>query len=117
MIETLLNIRSSRVEQLERDSIIDNRLKKECKKCPNILVNYLLNGKHINYKFAKAFEETSYYNYPSLMKINMSYLDKRMDSIEHILENENSTCLQLDQFIKNEKSKIHNDKSDLTNID
>lgn len=94
-----------RIQQLQKEEIIDKKLKDSCyKKCPDILSSYLLTYRLINRKFSDKFQKSSIFNYPNLISENLTYCDDHLNDMEEVV-NSCNPCDRLKEVIEKMKQR------------
>jgi hypothetical protein len=94
-----------RIEQLQKEEIIDKKLKDSCcKKCPIILSSYLLTYRLINRKFSDKFQKSSIFNYPNLISENLTYCNDHLNDMEEVV-NSCNPCDRLKEVIEKMKQR------------
>jgi len=107
-VSSFFKYTNTRVDQLKKEAIIDNKLNDLCyKKCPDILSLYLLSYRLINRNYSHRFEKSSIFNYPNLISDNLTYCDNHLNNMELVV-NSCNPCEKLKEVI--EIMKTHNFK-------
>jgi hypothetical protein len=87
------NLRNKRAEQLTDEKKIDEIINKNLKKCPNIILTFLLNMRHINRMHFSQLSNSSILDHFNRLEKNLSEID---DIYNEILESSDDFCSTLD---------------------
>lgn len=95
------NYSSRRGKQLDMEKQIDDLLPVKCKRCPGILVEYLLWRRDMNRVQFRDLDKCGIFDKKSVLENNLNEIDTHYESVLGMLENDDDACVYLETLFLN----------------
>jgi hypothetical protein len=91
----ILNFRSRREEQFNKEIIIDTKLNNNIKNCPETISTFLLFLRDINRTHFKSVSQSSFLQYANILEKNLDHIDNIYNNLLNMKEEDMCNNLKM----------------------